>query len=117
MESLLAENVRVPETEKCGRMGTDKIFCGKEKVTMMKQYMKWHKYSSVVMMISALAGLCSGGTKAKKFHRWSVFFMVISSLICIWSGHKMAMPEEGAEVSSDEEVCGQEAAEVAAETE
>ena len=42
---------------------------------MMKQYMKWHKYSSVVMMISALAGLCSGGTKAKKFHRWSVFFL------------------------------------------
>ena len=66
----------------------------------MKDYMKWHKYSTMVMMISALIGFCTGGAKTKKIRGWSILIAGLSAMVCIWSGHKMV----GAKKLSDEEL-------------
>ena len=65
----------------------------------MKDYMKWHTYSTMVMMISALIGFCTGGAKTKKIRGWSILIAGLSAMVCIWSGHKMV----GAKKLSDEE--------------
>lgn len=77
----------------------------------MKNYMKWHKYSAIIMMVSALICICTGHKRTMKCHKKSAVFMVLSGLICIWSGHKMVAPKKSCTVETEaEEEAGKESA-------
>ena len=69
----------------------------------MKKYMKWHKYSAIIMIISALICICTGHKRTMKCHKKSAVIMALSGLVCIWSGHKMVTPKKSAAVAKDTE--------------
>ena len=83
----------------------------------MKKYMKCHKYSAIIMMISALICICTGHKGTMKCHKKSAVIMVISALVCIWSGHKMVAPKKSSAVEKETEEEPAGAAEEAAEAE
>ena len=69
----------------------------------MKKYMKWHKYSAIIMIISALICICTGHKRTMKCHKKSAVIMALSGLVCIWSGHKMVTPKKSAAVARETE--------------
>ena len=56
--------------------------------------MKWHKYSAIIMVVSALICICTGHKGTMKCHKKSAVMMVLSGLVCLWSGHKMVAPKK-----------------------